>query len=249
MNFYKKLVEISLPLARAKKIKKACIGISYVMVELEKGGAGLVSNFGDNLPTYLELGDEVHFWNAPADIIIKKYFSFHPIEISVALATINAVFSLLAFEDYSKKMVVEDPSLQIELSPEDEIVMIGYFEELFNKLKSKVKKIWILEKRDEILNFKIPQTDKIKLAIVSSSLLLTKSLEKLLKKIDSIPEIVLTGPETPLNPEIFKDTPVTWLLGVKVKDAEGLFRRVCEGKGMLSFLKAGVIEKVGMRIR
>ncbi len=247
MEFYSKLVEISLPLARAKKIKRVCVGLSCVVVELEKEGTGLVSTNWDYSQPLIELEDEIHFWNAPADVVIKKYFSTHPIEVSVALATINAVFSLLS--NSNQKAVIKDPFSEIELSSKDEILMIGYFEELFSKLKSKVKKIWVLEKDWEIIGFKIPPPERIKLAIVSSFLLLTKSLEKVLTKIESVPEIILTGLETPLNPEIFENTPVTWLWGFRVKDAEGLFRRVCEGKGTSSFLKSGVIERVGIKVK
>lgn len=250
MNFYEKLVETSLPLARAKRIKRVCVGIHYTMVELETGGVGLVSTFWDSSQGFLELGEEVRFWNVSADIVIKKYLSSHPIENSIALATINAVFSLSFLEGSSKKMIIEDPFSEIELLPSDEILMIGYFEDFFNKLKSKVKKIWLLEKNWEIFNFEISQIkNKIKLAIVTSYLFLIKSLEKLWKEIEGIPEVIIIGPEIPLNSEIFKNTPVTYLLGYKVKNSEELFKRVCESKGLYSFLKAGLIEKIGLRIK
>lgn len=250
MNFYEKLVETSLPLARAKRIKRVCVGIHYTIVELEKEGIGLVSTLWDSSQGFLELGEEVHFWNIPADIVIKKYLSSHPIENSIALATINAVFSLSFRENSYQRMVIEDPFSEIELSPSDEILMIGYFENLFNKLKSKVKKIWVLEKDWKTFNFKVSQIkNKLKLAIISSYLLLTKSLEKLWKEIEGIPEVIIIGPEVPLNGEIFKNTPVTYLLSFKVKNSEELFKRVCESKGLNSFLKAGLIEKISLRVK
>lgn len=246
MNLYEKLVEASLPLARAKKIKRVCVGIYSTLVEIEKEMVGLVSTFWDFSFPSSGLGNEVNFWNEPADLVIKKYLSFHPIEVSVGLATINAVFSFLNFNKYN----LEDPLSKINLSLKDEVIMIGYLEDFFNKLKSKVKKIWIFDIKElENLKLKIPSIERVKLAILSSYLLLTKNLEKVLKEIEGISEVVLTGIETPINPEIFKGTSITWLSGFKVKDKERLFKGVCEGKGVEAFLKTGLIERVNVKVK
>ncbi len=248
MSIYKDLVEKALPLARAKKIKRVCVGIHYTVAEIERGGAGLAYTFFKETKYCCELGDELNFWKSPADIVIKGYLSDHPVEISVGLATINAIFSNK--KEFLKNAISGDIFSEIKLEPRDEILMIGYFEPIFKKLQGKVKKIWLLDKALEEANFKISDiVHKINLAIITSSTLVNKTLEPLLDELKDVPEVLLMGPSTPLNPEIFRFTPITWLCGSIVKDSEFLFRKICEGKGAPAFFKSGVLEKINIRIK
>ncbi|RKX58283.1 MAG: hypothetical protein DRP29_06900 [Thermodesulfobacteriota bacterium] len=247
MNIYQNLVERALPLARAKRIKKICVGINYTIVEIEKGGTGLVYTFRDTERIY-ELGEEINFWNASADIVIKGYLSHNPIEISVGLATINAIFA--DKKENLKNAILGDIFSEIKFSPTDEILMIGYFESLFKKLEGRVKKIWVIEKNSENAEFTIKDlANKVNLVLITSSTLINKTLEDILKDVEGVPEVLLIGPATPLNPEIFRFTPVTWLCGIVVKDSETLFKKVCEGKGITAFFKSGAIEKINLRIK
>jgi len=248
MEIYKNLVETSLSLARAKKVKRVCVGIHYTMVEIERGGAGLAYTLLPEAKICCELGNEFNFWKSPADTVIKGYLLNHPVEISVGLATINAIFSNK--KDFLKDAFLGDVFSEIKLNAKDEILMIGYFEPLFKKLEGKVKKIWVIEKNWKEPIFKISDiSDKIKIAIITSSTLVNKTLDSILENLKNVPEVLLMGPSTPLNPEIFKFTPITWLCGSIVKDSELLFKEVCEGKGAISFFKSGALEKVNLRVK
>jgi len=248
MKIYEKLVEHVLPLARGKRIKRMCAGLYYTMVEIERGGAGLAYTFLEDVKKCCEMCEELSFWKRPADIIIKGYLSSHPVEVSVGLATINAIFSHR--KEFIKNAVEGDILSEIKLDSKDEILMIGYFEPVFNKLKGKVRKIWVIEKDIEQASFKIADiTHKVKLAIVTASTLVNKTLDLLLEELENIPEVLLMGPSTPLNPEPFRFTPITWLCGSIVKDSELLFRKVCEGKGTPAFFKSGALKKVNIRVK
>lgn len=248
MDIYQKLVENSLSLARAKKAKRVCIGINYTMVEIERGGTGIANTLLPDWEIYRNSENEVDFWKSPADLLIKGYLSNNPLEISVGLAAINAILN-------NKKNSLfntfkGDIFSQLNLSGKDEVLMIGYFESIYNKLKGKVKKIWVIEKIWGNSHFNISETiHKIKLAIITSSTLLNKTLENFLEITKEIPEVLLIGPSTPLKPEIFKNTPITWLCGSIVKDPELLFRSICEGKGAKSFFKSGALEKINLKIK
>ncbi len=247
IDIYKNLVEISLSLARAKRIKRVCAGIRYTMVEIERGGAGLAYTLLPEAKTCCELGNELNFWKRPADIVIKGYLSNHPLEVSIGLATINAIFANK--REFLKSAIFGDVFSEIDLSSKDEILMIGFFEPIFKKLEGKVGKIWVIEKEEEadlrISNIK----DRVKLAIITASTLVNKTLHTILEELRGVPEVLLMGPTTPLNPEIFRFTPITWLCGSKVKDSELLFRMVCEGKSAPSFFKNGALEKVNLRVK
>ncbi|PMP68518.1 MAG: hypothetical protein C0190_01435 [Thermodesulfobacterium geofontis] len=247
-DIYKNLVETSLSSARAKKIKRVCVGIHYTMVEIERGGTGLAYTLLPEIKTCCELGNEISFWKGPADVVIKGYLSSHPLEVSIGLATINAIFNHR--RDFLKNAISGDVFSEIKLESKDEILMIGYFEPLFKKLEGKVEKIWVIDKAREELDFRISDiSSKIKLAIITSSTLVNKTIHSILENLEGIPEVLLMGPTTPLNPEVFKFTPITWLCGSIVKDPELLFRLVCEGKGATSFFKSGVLEKINLRVR
>jgi len=248
MNIYQKLVENCLSLARAKKTKRVCIGINYTVVEIERGGIGIAHTFLPEKEFYRNLENEIDFWKSPADLLIKGYLSNNPLEISVGLATINAILNNK--KNFLFNSFKEDIISQLDLSEKDEILMIGYFESIYNKLKGKVKKIWVIEEKWTNSNLNISEiTHKIKLAIITSTTLLNKTLEDFLEITKEIPEILLAGPSTPLTPNIFKNTSITWLCGSIVKDSELLFRGVCEGKGTESLFKSGALEKIILKIK
>ena len=247
-DIYKNLVEAGLSLARAKRLKRVCVGIHYTMVEIERGGVGLAYTFLQEVKKCCELRNEITFWKSSADMVVKGYLSGNPIEEVVGLATINAVFNHK--KDFLKDAIPGDIFSEIKLDSKDEILMIGYFEPLFKKLEGKVEKIWVIDKPLEETSLKISDiSDKIKLAIITSSTLVNKTLHSVLENLESVPEILLIGPTTPLNPEVFRFTPITWLCGSIVRDPEHLFRMVCEGKGATSFFKSGVLEKINVRVK
>jgi len=247
-DIYKNLVEASLSIARAKKIKRVCVGIHYTMVEIERGGVGLAYTLLPSAKTCCELGNEFNFWKSPADVVIKGYLGGHPIEVSIGLATINAIFNHK--KDLLKDFVVGDVFSEIKLNSKDEVLMIGFFEPLFKKLEGKVSKIWVIEKKPEESSVKISDIKtKVKVAIITSSTLVNKTLHSVLEELEGIPEVLLMGPTTPLNPEVFRFTPITWLCGSRVKDSELLFRLVCEGKSAPSFFKSGALEKVNVKVK
>ncbi len=248
MNIYQKLVENCLSLARAKKTKRVCIGINYTVVEIEKEGVGIAHTILPERNFYENLETEVNLWKSSADLLIKGYLSNNPFEISVGLATINAILNNK--KNFLSNTLKGEIISYLNLSDKDEVLMIGYFESIYNQLKGKVKKIWVIEKPWKNSNLNILEIiHKIKLAIITSFTLLNKTLEDFLELTKEIPHILLMGPSTPLIPEIFKNTPITWLCGNIVKDSELLFREICEGKGIKSFLKSGALERINLKIK
>ncbi|WP_022854756.1 Rossmann-like domain-containing protein [Thermodesulfobacterium thermophilum] len=251
MGIYTELVERALPYARAKKIKRMVIGIHYTMVEVERCGTGLAYTLLPEIKNCCELDDSINFWKLPADIAIKGYLSPNQIESIVGLATINAIFS--GRKENLKNAVEGDLFSILKFDYKDEILMVGRFEPVLRKLQGKVKKVWVLEKEEDIRTFPLAEIkDKIKLAIITSSTLVNKTLEQVLEGLYGVPEVVLMGPTTPLCPEVFRFTPITWLCGAIVRDVDQLFIKICEGKGTQAFFKANaskpILEKINLRV-
>jgi len=247
MGLYEELVEKAISLARAKKIKRVVLSPFYAFTELERGGAGLAFVDKEVLSGCC-FASEDSYWKRPADLVVKRYLNPLSLETFLALSAINALFN--SRRDLLKARILEDPLDLIKLTPKDEILMIGYFEPLMKRLNGKVKKVWVIERPDPIRALeRIEDLGKIKLAIVTSATLANKELHSYFPYLEKVPEVVLMGPSTPLAPEVFKFTPVTWLSGAIVKDSELLFRLVCEGKGTPSFFKNGALEKITLKVK
>lgn len=248
MGLYENLVEKALPLARAKRIKRMVVGIYYTMVEIERGQAGLAYTFTREIRGCCSIGDEINFWKSPADLVIKGYLSSNPLEVCVGLATINAIFASQKGE--FREVSYEDVFSQIKISDHDEVLMVGHFEPLVKKLQGMVKKIWILEEHVGERPFNIAEIKpKIKVAVITASTLVNKTLENILEALHGIKEVILMGPSTPLCSDVFKYTPVTWLSGVLVEDPELVFRKICEGKGAQALFKAKAVQKINLRVK
>lgn len=246
-SLYKELVDRAVSLGRGKRVKRAILGLFYAFSEIEKGGAGLAYIDRDLISSCCEARD-ISFWKEPADLLVKYYLQGTGLESFLALSIINALIN--HSKELNRHPLYEDPFQEITLEKEDKVLMIGYFEPLFKKLSGKVKSIIVVEKEEGKGFEKLLRNgmDGLKVAIVTSATLANKTFHTYLSILKDIPEVILMGPSTPLCPEIFKYTPVTWLCGVKVKDSELLFRLVCEGKGTPVFFKKGALEKINIKV-
>jgi len=246
LSLYKELVEAALPLARAKKTKRVVVGINYTLVEVERLGPGLAYTFIEK-ELCCELLSDISFWRTPADILIKNYISGNPIEKAVGLATINAILNNR--RDLKKQKLEEDVLSELPLDTSAEVVMIGEIAPLVKRLKGRVKKLWIFDGEWEEIKFSFAEAArKAKIAFITSSTLVNQTLEEVLTFVKEVPEVVLIGPSTPLCPQVFRFTPITWLCGAIYEDAELLFKLVCEGKGAPAFFKEGALRKVALRV-
>lgn len=247
MSIYQELVEKAISVGRAKRVKRVVLSPFYAFAEIERDGSALAYVDKELLETCCETTEET-YWKKPADLIVKRYLNPISLETPIALSIINALFNNR--RELAKDAITDDPLNQIDLSFEDEVLMVGYFEPLLKRLQGRVKRVWVIEKPNPFHDLsKIEDFGKIALAIITSATLSNKTLHVYFPYLEKIPEVILMGPSTPLAPEVFKYTPITWLSGSLVKDSELLFKLVCEGKGTKSFFKTGVLEKINLRIK
>lgn len=69
------------------------------------------------------------------------------------------------------------------------------------------------------------------MALITSTALITESLDALLEAATRCRVVALLGPSTPLLPDAFAGTPVTWLSGIRVIHPREVLRVVSEGGG------------------
>lgn len=246
MSLYTRLFEAARSLARGKLIERLIIGLGYTAVELTGGRVGLAYTlFEAGCCTYLPR--EISFHGKPADLVLKGLFSSHPLEVGVALAVANALFN-----SRDLPIVSGDVLELVRPQPEDEVAMVGFFEPLYRKLSGRVKNLWVFEKGERLGPGLLSEAEmpeflpRASLVWITSVTLINQTLEDILSRIGRAREVVLLGPSTPLAPEVFSDLPVSLLSGIRVREAEGVFRAVAEAKGFPA-LKA-FVEKVNLRV-
>ena len=130
--------------------------------------------------------------------------------------------------------------------------MVGYFAPLVPRLKKKTDSILIFEKVKERAKDLLPEEEATRLlpecqvALITSTSILNHSIERLLTAAESCREVVLLGASTPLLPEAFAGTPVTFLSGIIVTKATAVLQIVSEGGGMRAFKNN--IQKVNLTL-
>jgi len=231
-----KIIETLRDKGRQEGVKDVRIGLGYTAVQLESGKTGLAYTFRQDLPG----GCSVFHGLRPlagrkAWELLSFLNSDEKIEAALGLASANALVN------HQINGALEGDILEfLNLHPEDEVGMVGYFAPLVSELKKRVKHLHIFEKLDqpgEILpeEAAFEWLPKCQIALITSTTILNNTLDSLLNSSASCREVILLGTSTPLLKEAFKDTPVTMLSGIEVLDAERVLQIVSEGGGTQFF--------------
>jgi hypothetical protein len=131
--------------------------------------------------------------------------------------------------------------------------MVGNFAPMLPRLKEKSSSILIFEQIERKQGNLLPEEEAYRLlpqcqvAMITSTSILNRTVEKILSAAQSCREVILLGASTPLIPEVFIGTSVTFLSGIIVSRPLDLLRIVSEGGGMPLFKKT--IKKVNLSLR
>ncbi len=232
------------------KILDIRIGLSYVGVLLENKNLGVAYTF---LPTSHQCHLFDDLWpvkGRKVSEVVKKVDFKEEIGAAILLACANGYYNNSFRTDFIKGDVLKI----LRLTKDDVVGMVGEFTPLIEPIKSQCKELYVFERKRsvqegnlfpekkayEILNF-------CDVVIITATSIINKSIDLLLKSISKAKEVVILGPSTPLKPEYFKDTPVSLLCGILVKDPFSVLEIISLGGGMRSFNK--FVEKVTVRCR
>ncbi len=121
------------------------------------------------------------------------------------------------------------------------------------RLREKSASILIFEQIERKQGNLLPEEEAYRLlplcqvAMITSTSILNRTVEKILSAARSCREVILLGASTPLIPEVFAGTSVTFLSGIIVSHPRDLLRIVSEGGGMELFKKT--VKKVNLSLR
>ena len=230
-----RLYHLMIRLAHERTVADARIGATYIAIQLDDGRLGLSAVPKADIP--LECPpfppQETLIGSEAASTLAWLIEKGNPRQKAIALATANALIR------QDRCDAIGDAFDLIRVKPADRVVMVGRFKPLIERIAATGASLTILEKdankglvlgereRREVLQ-------SATVALVTATTLLYDSLEEILAGLGDSRHTVLLGPSTPMIPELFADTPIHHLGGVRINDARGILQIVANGGGTRS---------------
>ncbi|MBW1705427.1 MAG: DUF364 domain-containing protein [Deltaproteobacteria bacterium] len=249
MNIRQKIKEVSLKLAGDIFVTDVRVGLVYTAVLLDNGQVGVAFTFRGESRAGCRVFKGIRpLAGKRASEMLAMFDSADRVESAVALATSNAL------SNTRNENPLEGDTLEyLDIHPEDDVAMVGYFAPLVPLLKKKANALKIFEQIDLAKGDLLPEKDLYRqlphcqVAVITSTSIVNHTIDAILDAARTCREVVLLGASTPILPEVFADTPVKILSGVVVTDNEEIMRIVSEGGGMRLF--KNYIRKVNVRLK
>lgn len=235
LTLQKRLVDLLEPQAGAAIVSDVRIGLGYTAVQLKSGQAGVAWTAKSDAPCCTHFKEAGTLTGRPAGELLKMLANENSaIARTVGLATANALLASLPSPPTSRDEVIAT----LGISPEDQVVMVGYFAPIIAKIRKTGCRLDIVELKSHHGDTLTPEQGReamaqCTVAIVTGTSLINGTCDELLAGLGRPRAVVLLGPSTPLCPEVFHGTPVTHLAGARVRNAEALLRVVSEGGGTM----------------
>ena len=235
--------------ARSTRIADVRMGLGYTAVLTESGSAGVAYTPREDLGR----GCSVRSAGRPlagrdaAELLVYPT-SDDALERALGLATANALIRMRNLPNTCEGDILD----VLALRSGDRVAMVGYFGPLVPRVESEVASLTIFEQSRGWTAGVQPAERAVDLlptctvALITSTTLITKTLEPLLEAAAGCRAVALLGPSTPLLPEAFMGTPITWLSGIMVTHPMDVLRVVSEGGGTREF--SPFVKKVNVRI-
>lgn len=101
----------------------------------------------------------------------------------------------------------------------------------------------------EPLNMLPKRLESADLVVLTGTTIVNGTLTDILARIGHAGEVIVMGTSTPMIPEVFSGTGVTYLAGASIKDPDRAFTIVMEGNGTRELHRSGALMKAFMAVR
>jgi len=222
--------------ARETRVEDVRIGLSYTAVKLADERAGVAYTFPQPRRGCCLFSGPRPLSGQPASDLLALLESTDSLKASVGLACANALANVA-----SDQLVEGDVLDQLQLRPDDDVGMVGYFAPLVEALRARARSLTIFETVDEPRADLRPAREALEtlprcqVALITGTSIINHTIDELLAAAAQCRDVVVLGASTPMLPQAFAGTNVTLLSGVVVRDVPGLLRVVSEGGGMRVF--------------
>ena len=219
--------------ARAVNIDVLCLGLGYTAVTLSDGGIGLSYTHFENKKSCMLLNRHIDYEGQPAEQLLEKIKSDHPVERSMALALVNALNyeeALKYPEDKKNEMMFD----KFKIGEGTRIAMVGFIGPLVELLKQKNALVEVLD-RSRSMGQKEEFYAKLgswaDVLILTSTSILNNTTEEVLQNVSQKVKTVMLGPSTPMVAAAFQHLPVHMLAGTVPIDKENVLKAIRHGMG------------------
>lgn len=225
-------------LPEGHRTQRVQIGLVYSAAQLESSAVGVSYTFQNTraCPGRSSFRRQAPFAGREAMELITALGGEDLLQSSIAMACVNALLASLPLPAGAR---AGDVLEAIEIRPEDRVCMVGCFIPLLQALKDRAAAVTAVDEvpkpgsrpAHEVVRY-LPQSQ---IAIITATSIINGTIDSLLKLCGSCREVVVLGPSTPLLPEAFAGTPVTWLSGIRVLQPEAAMQCIAEGGGFCEF--------------
>ena len=221
------------PVSEGLIIEDVRIGLGYSSVRLSNNDVGLSWTGKDESGCCTHMGVAGTLVGTDAsDLLNMLTDKKHTLKRTLGVATTNALVAGLT----AAKGSTDDFLDIINVSPDDNVVMVGHFGPVIPKLKRTGCRLDILElKADKPGTVPAHEGNGLlagcSVAIITATSIVTNTFDNIIAQLGKPRAVIVLGPSTIMYPEVFAGTPVTHISGARVLDGKAVERIVSEGGG------------------
>lgn len=230
-TFTRTITDLLAPVAAQQTIADVRLGLKYSCVRLDNGACGVSWTGAEGAGCCGQNPDTTPLAGSPATRLLDMLGGPAPLQRTTGLAAANALSACMDPVPTTETDILDLLAIQ----PSDHVAMVGMFGPLLPPLRKTGCRLDVIELADRPGTLS-PLDGKKALsactvAIMTSTSVVTGTIDDLLESLGSPRAAVMLGPSTFMRPEVWDGTKITHLAGARVRDAEAMARLVSEGGG------------------
>jgi uncharacterized protein len=230
-----KIIDYLLPVSEGLVVEDVRIGLGYTSVRLNSGKSGIAWTAQSHFGSCTHEQKAGTLAGRPSGELLVMLASHNSsLSRTIGLATANAIASELPLPEYTSI-----DSLQlVNIQASDHVVMVGFFGPLVPGLRQTGCKLDILELENDKPGTMSPEKGRTSLAvctvaIITATSIITGTIDELLSGLGNPRAVIILGPSTFMNPDVFTGTLVTHLSGARIRNAAAVEKIISEGGGTM----------------
>jgi len=235
----------SIPLEKIQ-VTDVRIGLRYTGIRLDDGHAGVCFTPSSELICCQHNIKAGGLAGSSSLEIAELANSWRLHEAAVGVATINALSQIILDKEDMKFLLIEGSNCidEINIKKDDIVAMVGYIRPFIPTIRSKAKKLLIIERSQALLEFSdnilpdtaceeiVPESD---IVIITGSSIVNGTLDRLLELSKNAREVALIGPTVSMTPSPLFERGATIIGGIKIINALKTLQIISEGGGVPQF--------------
>lgn len=234
MKLNDKIFEVFGDEADRSVIKEVHIGLGYTAITLEDGRCGICATLSDPKYAFAVNTDHTDYEGRNAIQLLRNIKEEDHLKRVMAIALVNALTQPFA------QALPEGPlelHRDLDLADGAKIAMVGHFTPIFETFEERGFEVHSLDlvkgigDPDQFYPWAVKSADAL---VLTATCVVNDTIDQIIAKFAkrSIP-IVLMGPSTIMNQDIYEDLPVSHLAGSVAMVKADLLKAVRNGRGTL----------------